>query len=346
MTNLPKLQHFVPQFLLKNWGAGKHHRVHVFDKRTLKSFAQPTKNSAAQRNFYNLPDDIVRPLLEKAIEEKPIAFPREIIDGAVMSAEQTLGEMESAAAPLVRDLLTQRNLALLNDEGRSKLSVFVALQIVRTPAMRERGAEALVQLHGFVQRILKSRGVDVATGLVDAGVPEPTAANIAFAHLQQMEPLVKKLAPIIFAKDWLLDLAPPGHRLWIGDDPVALTRSRASTSPHFGAGYGSDDADLLFPLSPAVTLRLLGPTTVDHLQRIATRAPRARAIIESLRTGAPRQLNRDDVDQLNLHQLANARQYIFSYDNAFDLARVILMERPDWREGSGFRMSTDLGQRR
>jgi len=188
-----------------------------------------------------------------------------------------------------------------------------------------------------------ARGIDVASGLMEAGVPEPTEANAVFAHLRQMEKFVHDLAPLIHAKRWVLEIAPPGHRLWIGDDPVVLMSSPASTTPQLGVGYGSYDADLAFPLSPDVNLRLLGPATFDLLERRAPHNSMAKDVLECLRTGAPRHLKRTEVDELNRQQVANADRYIFARDANFDLAREVLDQRPEWRRGSAFRMTNQFG---
>ena len=48
-----KVQHYVPQFLLRSFATGKKHRLQVFDKQAGRSFATVTRNVAAESRFYD-----------------------------------------------------------------------------------------------------------------------------------------------------------------------------------------------------------------------------------------------------------------------------------------------------
>jgi hypothetical protein len=48
-----KLQHYVPQFLLRNFASGKQHRLYVFDKLNGRSFNSNPRNVAAESGFYD-----------------------------------------------------------------------------------------------------------------------------------------------------------------------------------------------------------------------------------------------------------------------------------------------------
>lgn len=50
-TGNAKVQHYVPRFLLKNFGAGKKHKLHAFDKQTEQAFPTNVKNVAAESRF-------------------------------------------------------------------------------------------------------------------------------------------------------------------------------------------------------------------------------------------------------------------------------------------------------
>ncbi|MFS2035338.1 DUF4238 domain-containing protein [Polaromonas sp. CT11-55] len=48
-----KIQHYVPQFLLRNFTSDKKNRVHVFDKQKGITFVSHVKNVANESRFYD-----------------------------------------------------------------------------------------------------------------------------------------------------------------------------------------------------------------------------------------------------------------------------------------------------
>jgi len=68
---LPKIQHYVPQFILKNFCLNENNQIYVFDKKTEKVFTTNIENVAAENGFYNFKrgDFII------SIEQSLRAFP-------------------------------------------------------------------------------------------------------------------------------------------------------------------------------------------------------------------------------------------------------------------------------
>jgi hypothetical protein len=50
---IAKVQHYVPQFLMRNFGNGKKDQVWVYDKSSNRSFPSNTKNLASENRFYD-----------------------------------------------------------------------------------------------------------------------------------------------------------------------------------------------------------------------------------------------------------------------------------------------------
>jgi hypothetical protein len=50
---MAKIQHYVPQFLLRNFGNGKKDQVWVYDKIDGRSFPTNAKNVASESRFYD-----------------------------------------------------------------------------------------------------------------------------------------------------------------------------------------------------------------------------------------------------------------------------------------------------
>src|SRR5690242_7341957 len=83
----PKVQHYVPDFLLRKFCAptSKGRRLHVFDKQTGSSFPTNTKNIACEGGFYDFE-----------------------LDDATYSIETTLSNVETLARPAIEQLLDSK----------------------------------------------------------------------------------------------------------------------------------------------------------------------------------------------------------------------------------------------
>jgi hypothetical protein len=53
-SSVAKVQHYVPRFLLRNFGTGKKDKLYVFDKQTERIFTTNVKNIAAESRFMTL----------------------------------------------------------------------------------------------------------------------------------------------------------------------------------------------------------------------------------------------------------------------------------------------------
>lgn len=81
-----KVQHYVPRFLLKNFGKGKKNLVFVYDKKINKEYKTNIKNIASETKFYDF---------------------KTILDGveAIGSIEETLAEIEGNANTALKKIL-------------------------------------------------------------------------------------------------------------------------------------------------------------------------------------------------------------------------------------------------
>ena len=53
-SNTPKKQHYVPQFLLRNFATENTEKLFTFDKQQDKIFSTTVKDSASEKGFYNI----------------------------------------------------------------------------------------------------------------------------------------------------------------------------------------------------------------------------------------------------------------------------------------------------
>src|SRR4051812_9293680 len=107
------VQHYVPQFLLRNF-CGSKFKLWAYDKSTGKSFETNIRNVAGEREFYELD-----------------------LGEATLSLEAGLSTLEGAAGAVIERIISARSLGVLAEEDRAVLATFVAVQMLRGPNQRE-----------------------------------------------------------------------------------------------------------------------------------------------------------------------------------------------------------------
>ncbi|MBU0513755.1 MAG: DUF4238 domain-containing protein [Proteobacteria bacterium] len=129
----PSIQHYVPQFILKNFGVGNKRHIFVFDKWEEKVFKSSAKSIGGEKGFYNF-----------------------MSNGDIITIEPSLAKLESLSAKIVKRIIREESLSNIAEEERVLLSQFLAVQFRRTKGIRqdiESSKDALVS-H------LKKLGVD------------------------------------------------------------------------------------------------------------------------------------------------------------------------------------------
>lgn len=109
MISIAKNQHYVPQFILRNFTVDDGKQIHVFDKQDEKSFRTNIRNIAAETGFYNF--DI-----------KEYKF----------TIELGLSDLESSTCVAFEKIIKERSISNLDDDDRSKIAYFISVQIYRT----------------------------------------------------------------------------------------------------------------------------------------------------------------------------------------------------------------------
>ena len=142
MSGTPKVQHYVPQFLLRNFGSGKKDRICVFDKLTGEVFITRARNVAAESRFYDF------------------AF-----EGEAFTIEPSLQKLEDFAKPIIERLLKADDLGVLSDDDRAALSIFLAIQFTRTRWHREHWRFLIEEVGKRVRGMVSGEGELSAVGL-------------------------------------------------------------------------------------------------------------------------------------------------------------------------------------
>jgi len=139
MPTVQTNQHYVPQFLLRNFASrpGGNH-IHVFDKANENTFSAAIDRVASGRAFYDYEDG-----------------------GDRSSIDPLLTKLESATSRVVRSIVQARSLRCLGEADRTLLALFATVQILRTDGRRKQ----VKALSDSVHDAIKRAGFDPAKGM-------------------------------------------------------------------------------------------------------------------------------------------------------------------------------------
>lgn len=314
---IAKVQHYVPQFLLRNFGNGKKDQVWVYDKSSARAFPSNVRNVASESRFYDFE-----------------------YQGQTISLEPWLAHLEGNAQSVVRFILEADSVATLADEQKQILAAFLAVQLTRTRTFREEW-DAFPRM---LREHFQLNGDQVAPGSQAEELIQDISAN----DLKEQTARVIYKAPETYAthflnKDWVLAATTRRAPFLLSDNPLA--RQNMIDRPNRGnLGLALPGIEIYFPLSPTRALAMWCPTLTETVHRGAlalmsrvgsAAAPDPHGVIsmsDALLSGAPVPYSPANVENFNSLQVIWSERYIFSTINDFQLAEAMLTEHPDLKK--------------
>jgi Protein of unknown function (DUF4238) len=224
-----KVQHYVPKFLLRNFGTGKKDRVWVFDKMMGKPFQTNAKNIASESRFYDFD-----------------------VAGTALSLETSLSSLESKTKPAVDKILSTNSTASLSDEERSLMAAFLSIQLLRTKAFRMQWAD----LPRLLREKLERHNQHVAPGSqAEQLIAAPSENDIKIETTRMLLSAPETYGPYFLEKTWFLAGTTPSQPFWLGDNPIAL-QNTIDMSPYGNLGLAVKGIEIYFPLSSTRALAM------------------------------------------------------------------------------------------
>ena len=114
MNNHTKNQHYVPQFLLKNFSSKGGKFIWAFDR----------------KEKYNIQNQIKERAIKRVASEE--YFYDQFKNSEIGSYEYILQKAEDISAPIIEKIIKTKNIENLTQEERMNLSFFIVLQKLRT----------------------------------------------------------------------------------------------------------------------------------------------------------------------------------------------------------------------
>ena len=313
-----KVQHYVPQFLLRNFGNGKKDQVWVYDKATNRSFSTNAKNIASESRFYDFH-----------------------LHGQLISLEPLLSTVESNAKPIIKGILEADSLAALGDQDKAMVAAFLSIQLTRTKTFREQwsGIPRMLREH------FGARGEKVAPGSQAAELMRDLSVNESKAETARfIAEAPREFAPHLLTKQWVLVATTRKYPFLISDNPLTL-QNMIDMSPRGNLGLAVRGIEIYFPLSPIRALAIWCPSLLDMV-RCGTDSFRhlapgfagpsissLLALDEAIGTGRAFAYEKENVVNFNSLQIARSERYVFSSVNDFQLIKEMLQSHTNLRRG-------------
>ena len=243
----PKVHHYVPQFYLRRFTAGKKKQLRSYRRGKKGFIVQNVRNAAAETGFYEVAEQ----------------------DGTVTNrVELALGQFESEIAPLMGPLSRGEIPA---GAERLRLATFVALQCVRTRLARDRYTaminatldfmmeegfydveRVMSQSNATGEQITREEAQSISDGLKPGRLFVEQHPN---DHIRMIGDFVSKLTPDFVDRAWWV-LKSPRRDFITSDSPVVIANPPELQNPLEGIGPLTA-AEVYITLDPKSTLLLL-----------------------------------------------------------------------------------------
>lgn len=322
-NGIAKVQHYVPQFLLRQFGTGKKDQVHVFDKVTGRTFATNAKNVASESRFYDFE-----------------------LDEAKLTIEPALSKLESTAKPLLERIAKEDTVAGFTPVERAQLCGFFAVQFTRTKNYRER-YKSLSDM--MLERVKAMSPSEEAFMEFAKGVPEADENHLKLITAESVISAPREFGPLFNNKTWHVLTTTAKRPFLLGDNPITL-QNATDMRPYGNLGLAVQGIEIYFPLTPTRALAMWCPTiaeqiikTGEQLQQLRTQAPEMlkglkdpeglERLAAAITNVTPLVYEPVHIENFNSLQVANAERYVFANGENFELPRQMLAAHPHLRKG-------------
>lgn len=304
MTENAGIQHYVPQFLLRNFcGRGKS-RLFAFDKATGKVFEPSVRNVGGEHGFYDFG-----------------------IAGVTISVDPILRALEDATAPIIQKIVLSESLGVISADERTTIAQFAAAQAVRCTHTRI----WLEELSKAISNELQSRGIDPLRASRLLTLSAQDAKLVAIHGVLDLDELAGQLGSM----DWLLFRSSDNNFFIISDNPVA-TQSLQNGKD---VGAVNRGVEIYLPISRKLAIVFLNSRLRDYCREgirlyegrswKESRTPEfdlspLKGILHAIGSGESLKCNAENVKNVNSLQVKSSERFVFSGENDFSLVREML----------------------
>ncbi|MBR5179678.1 MAG: DUF4238 domain-containing protein [Lachnospiraceae bacterium] len=327
-----KKEHFVPRFYLENF-ENDNKRIHVFDKKIMKTRCQKKEEIAHENYFYDVeyekilssesPEELEK--LKNDLKEITGIDDWDTIAATILNPKHIekdfLGRIESEYSPLLKKIIAKSyngnqwvidNCAPFSEVEKAHLAFFMAIQIIRTKTFRDTFTQTFEKT---VQTLLYKQQM----GNEDALPKEyfDVQANKDYIKLQHLSMLLDEestihIADTLLKHNWVMYVNKTDNPFYTSDTPIIPIPHKKNKYITY-SGLNSEGIEIVFPLSPKLLIALY-----DTKWHSLVHHDRTFEIIN----------HKEQVDYYNQNQVAHCFRCIFSKSDNFDLAKDLCKKYP------------------
>jgi len=317
---LPKVQHYVPQFILRNFCSNEKEQIYVFDKKTEKVFSTNIKNVAAENGFYNF-------------KKGETTF----------SIEHKLSALEAGAAEIISKIILDQSLSKITKSEKATLSIFIAAQFSRTKQKRL----LLKQMDDAIIKHIKKLGGDPNN--IKGFKPFSDNNEIDEFAITTLEKEIEDFWQLFYDRSWILFKSTDSLKYYISDNPITL-HNENDYGVMGSLGLAVKGIEIYFPISPTLslgiydesnqeiikthykTLRNLKPHNLKSLGIDNNQKQLAKDLMHGLENGELVKSLKENVEFQNSMQVAHSSRFVYSINGNFDLAQNLIIANPNFKE--------------
>jgi len=300
-----KKQHYVPQFLLRNFAAGtkKNSRFWVLDKTSGEIRNSSVRDSAHENDFYEYCQGNIKIQLENLMQK-----------------------IDAIGARIIAQIIDSGKLAL-SGKDRIWLSYFIACQMTRTPM-------TMNDMENFRQIIINKWGADIRLEGDIRTIGEYSLKDAKRSSLEFLQKDVPEFARLLQDKVWFLVESPSSTPFIISDNPVTR-HNLVDRWPRGNLGLKNEGIEIYFPLSTRFSIHMACPKIAEIL--CMSSIPQ-RDYLSALETGQAIGILPENVVFTNSLQVIWAERFVFGKSKEdLDLAVDMLRTNPELKDGPGVR---------
>lgn len=329
-----KKEHYVPRCYLENFAtSGK--RIEVFDKWKLTVRSnQDIMNVAMENGFYDL--DILASMekLDADVFEKAKTDLMEMVGtdcwedveaiiGDKRHIEKThFANLEGFYSQILTSVIKKsyngnswviRNCQAMSEQEKLLLSLFIAIQVIRTKRFRSTLSDTLA---GTVQTLVyKSQMLDSDALPKDAFEISVNPEYIKLQHSAMiLDPeLAVNLAETLVGHVWVMRVNKTEVPFFTSDEPVVRIPHKRDKFLSY-SGFASKGIEIAFPISSSLLLCMFDKDSYGHIFR-------DRQFYEMVDT--------EEVKYYNMHQVVNSYRCVFAVNNDFAEAKEYCEANPE-----------------
>ena len=273
MTEKTKKQHYVPQCYLNAWAmVDKPKQIYVYDKVKDSYRENAIEDVASERFFYDVnPNDVFTDEVLDFLRDRGIVWETGEKSQGIEHAFSEL--VEDSYSPLLKKIIEKAdnatpwyisNCYFISEAEKIELSIFLAIQFLRTKAVRN----TILDASDCLNQALEDMGAPSETlkqFTVDKGEAKIVHTQILLSS-KELTNVTTTLANHI----WILGINRTQKKLFTSDNPIVTYGH--SINPYLPTnGIAAQGVEVVFPISPSIALIMFEKTYHKDLIRYERR---------------------------------------------------------------------------